>query len=229
MKLTRALFLAAALMSIAPAAQGRPASSADDWWPHFGQHGVVLGEYIVVSSHIDNVRNQHSIFDVSRHCIDNTKCKLLLQAGSAYFGIPLDRIVATAALLSTTQQGEGTYMTIRLPSGYVYCRAAMRMTSIVPHDGPRGSLFMAMTRNDGMYAETWTPVLPWGEGRSWVEADISVVGVRTDVAGQAYASGRCLRPGNRALFYCRGGGCVNTEDRGQSVNTSSPPGANSHN
>lgn len=186
-------------------------------------------EYVVVGSHVDNVRNQHSIWDSMRQCTNDAVCSGLLSAIEAYSGVPVGKIATVGAQLSTQQDGEGTFMKVGLPAGYAYCRAQMRMTSIVPHDGPRGSTFLGRADPDGLYMETWTPVLPPGQGRSWVEGDVTVVGVRQDIAGARYASGACRPAGGRALWYCRGGGCVATEDHGQAVPTGSAPGAGSRN
>ena len=183
-------------------------------------------DFVVTNVYIDNVRQPKSVLDIARDCANNPGCAVFLKAVDNYFQIPVSRVVSVGAALAPSQQGEGTYVTATLPSGYAYCKATMKMTSIVPHDGPRGSLFMAMSKPNGLYYETWTPVLPITEGRSWVEAGVSIVGIRQDLAASAYANGTCFPP-ERALWYCRGGGCTDTEDRGQAKDTSSPPGANS--
>ena len=118
-------------------------------------------------------------------------------------------------------------MTIGLPQGYQYCKSQMRMVSIVPNDGPRGSTFLGRVDPTSVYVETWTPVQGIGAGRSWVEAEMTVLGVRSGIAEQSYRDGTCNRPGNRHIFYCRGSGCVSTNDDGQAVSASSPPGAGS--
>ena len=101
----------------------------------------------------------------------------------------------------------------------------MRLTSIVPRDGDRGAMFLGRADADGLYSETWTPIMPPGQGRSWVEGDLSVVGVRSDLATAKYMTGACHKPG-RAIFYCRGRGCESgAVDNGQSVDTSSQPPA----
>ncbi len=181
-------------------------------------------DFVVTNVYIDNVRQPKSVLDIARDCANNPGCAVFLNAVDNYFQIPVSRFVSAGAALAPRQQGEGTYVTATLPSGYAYCKATMKMTSIVPHDGPRGSLFMAMSKPNGLYYETWTPVQGLGQGRSWVEAGISILGIRQDLAASSYASGTCYRP-ERALWYCRGGGCTDTEDRGQAKDTSSPPGA----
>lgn len=184
-------------------------------------------EYVIIGSHIDNVRQQKSIFQTADDCENNPACVVLAKVVSAATEIPVDKFITALATLSGSTEGEGTFTKIALPAGYSYCAASMQLVSIVPHDGDRGSTFLGRADADGLYTETWTPVLPPFEGRSWVEADLTVIGVRSDLAQLNYANGRCRPPG-RAIFYCRGGGCEGgAVDKGQSVDTSSPPGAGS--
>jgi hypothetical protein len=183
-------------------------------------------EYVVSNIYIDNVRQPKNVLDAARDCANDDGCALFLQAVDNYFQVPVSRVVQGAALLAPSQQGEGTYVTASLPQGYAYCRSTMKMTSIVPHDGPRGSLFLGMSKPNGLYYETWTPVQGMGGGRSWVEGGISILGIREDLAAEAYADGTCHGP-ERVLWYCRGGGCVDTADEGQAKDSSSPPEANS--
>jgi len=181
-------------------------------------------DYVSVNIYIDNVRQPKNVLDIARDCANNPACVGLFKAADNYFQVPASRVVTVAAALAPQRNGEGTFVHTTLPSGYAYCKATMRMVSIVPHDGPRGSTFLGQSRANGFYYETWTPVQGPGGGRSWVEAGISVLGIRQDLANSAYASGKCFSP-QRVLWYCRGGGCTNTDDRGQSKDSSSPPGA----
>lgn len=181
-------------------------------------------DFVVSNIYIDNVRQPKSVLDVARDCSNNAGCMALFKVVDSYFQVPASKVVSGAAMLAPQQQGEGTYVNASLPAGYAYCKASMKMVSIVPHDGPRGSLFLARATAKGLYYETWTPVQGAGGGRSWVEAGISVLGVRQDLAAASYANGTCFRP-ERVLWYCRGGGCKNTNDTGQSKDSSSPPGA----
>lgn len=188
------------------------------------------GDFVVVGVKIDKTREAKSIFTTADECMRNSMCETVLKAASAYAGVPADKVVAVAALLSSTPQGEGTESNIHLPSGYSYCRATISLVSIVPHDGSRGSTLLARADAAKLNIQTWTPVLPLGQGRSWVEANISLVGVRDYLAEQSYSSGKCVRPESRIFLYCRGGGCEspkNTVDSGQSVDPSTAPNANS--
>lgn len=186
-------------------------------------------DYVIISSHVDNVRQQKTVFQVISECTNNPICSIAASAVAASTGIPIDKMFTAVAILSSKSEGEGTYTNIGLPPGYAYCSSSMKLQSIVPRDGDRGAMFLGRADATGLYTETWTPVLPPFMGRSWVEGDLTVVGVRTDLAQSAYASGKCHAPG-RAIFYCRGSGCeAGAVDTGQSVNTSSSPPAGGRN
>jgi len=182
--------------------------------------------YVAVAAKIDRVQGPQNLFNAMGDCSSNPLCTALVDAMSAYFQIPLDQVVAVGGMLSTTRQGQGGNMTIRLPQGYAYCSSEMKMVSIVPHDGPKGSLFLGEAKESSLFLETWTPTLSMFDGRSWVEANLTVIGVRQDLASTRYQNGTCQRP-NRHLWYCRGGGCIDTQDRGQDVDVRTPPSANS--
>lgn len=186
-------------------------------------------EYVAVAMHIDQVMDPKNIFDVARDCQNNNLCAGALSAISTLSGSPFVAAVAVAATLSRTNFGEGNGFTIGLPSGYRYCSAHFSLTSIVPHDGDRGSRILLRADDAGLYAETWTPVMPFGQGRSWVEGNITVVGVRADLAERSYGSAwtPCYNGNSRNFFWCRGGGCEGqVVDRGKSIDMASgPPGA----
>lgn len=183
-------------------------------------------DFVTMNLYIDNVQQPKTILDGARECSNNAGCMAFMRAVDNYFQVPASKIVTVAGRIAPAGSGEGRQVTATLPDGYAYCKSTMRMVSIVPHDGDRGSLFFGAARPNAFYYETWTPVLGPFDGRSWVEAGVMVLGIRQSLADAAYADGTCYRP-NRVLFYCRGGGCSNTEDRGQSKEAASPPGANS--
>ena len=184
-----------------------------------------LPTFVVASTKIDEVRTPKNLTDVARDCDESMICTAFLKAASAYFQVPIDSVVTGAALLASNRSGEGTTMTISLPAGYVYCRSQVRMISIVPNDGPRGSTLMVRPVWKGLAVETWTPVRGLGEGRSWVEAELTILGIEES---ETFAFGDfdkyCKAGNGRSILTCRGGGCVDTVDDGQSVSQSNPSG-----
>jgi hypothetical protein len=196
--------------------------------------GIAQGpsDYVVVGAHIDQVENPTTIFQGAAECTNNDLCKAALSAISAASGVPVDKAVAVAAMLSTSKDGEGADNLVSLPDGYMYCSAQFHLTSIVPHDDERASTLLVEARQEngrgGVNVETWTPVQGMFGGRSWVEGDLTVVGVRSDLADSAYSMGTCHSVPNqrRAFLSCRGGGCEGTTvDVGHTVSTA-PTGPN---
>lgn len=188
-------------------------------------------EYVVVSAHIDNVRGPRDLFGTAADCQNNAICAAAMSAISNATGIPIDQATAALAAISGSREGEGSFTLVGLPAGYNYCTSSFKLTSIVPRDGDRGSTLLLEARDEnlrgGVAAETWTPVQGFGVGRSWVEGDLTVVGVRGDLAGAAWASQKCNHVTNdrRAFLACRGSGCEGLAiDRGHTVSTS-PTGA----
>lgn len=178
-------------------------------------------DFITANIYVDNVRAPKNVLDIARDCSNNPACVAIFKAADNYFQVPASKVVSIAATLAPKSVDEGTYVFAKLPPDYTYCKSTMHMVSIVPHDGPRGSTFMGQSRDDGLYYETWTPKQPIGGGRSWVEAGISILGVRRELASEFYASGKCYSP-QRVLWYCRGGGCKSTDDIGQAKSNVTP-------
>ena len=184
--------------------------------------------FVAVSMHVDNTRQPKDIFRVLSECANNEKCMAIAEAVGEAHGIPASEIVAAAGIIGSSAPDEGTFMRLSPPTGYKYCRASMSLTSIVPRDGARGATFLGRADDESLYSETWTPVRQFGEGRTWVEGNLTLIGVKNEFAEEEYKSGRCVRGGSRVWFYCRGSGCEGgAQDRGQSVDASSPPSAGS--
>jgi hypothetical protein len=63
----------------------------------------------------------------------------------------------------------------------------------------------------GVGVYTWTPKQGVGGGKSWIEADFTVTGVRKDVAEKYRKAGTCREVGPKGnnLVRCRGGKGVN--------------------
>ncbi len=188
------------------------------------------GDFVVTKVYVDNVMQPKNLLDIAKDCDNNPQCKLVAKAAAEYFQLPIDKTISGMAYLAPAREGEGWHSTVTLPAGYQYCTSSMRMVSIVPHDGPRGSLWRGATQLNGMYLESWTPKQTLFGGNSWVESEVTLVGVKENVAFEARSAGKCnSAAAGRSIWYCRGGGCNNVDDKGQSVPTSYPPGAMSHN
>ena len=181
-------------------------------------------KFALMVMHIDQTQTAKSVFDTINDCGKNLICAPIVTAAGEYFGVPVGEILALSAVISNLQfhGDEERSFDFKFPVGYIYCKSQMIMTSIVPHDGPRGSIFLAYAADNQISFSTWTPRQGFGGGRSWIEADMQVLAVQKEYAEQAYQSKQCFRAGERLLFKCRGGGCVNTKDTGQNVSNHTP-------
>ncbi|UEM12364.1 hypothetical protein J4G43_049545 [Bradyrhizobium barranii subsp. barranii] len=66
----------------------------------------------------------------------------------------------------------------------------------------------ATTNERGVGIYTWTPKQGVGQGRSWVEADYTIYGVKSDLAEKYRTEGKC-KPVGKNIINCRGATGVN--------------------
>lgn len=166
-------------------------------------------DLVVVSQKINPVMQPKNGGDIISDCINNVVCQAAAKAGAAYLGVPSNLVtIAMAAVPTANRKGEEGFYSISLPSGYQYCRSSIRTISVVPATGDRASVMSANSNALGVGIYTWTPRRGFGEGRSWVEADYTVYGVRNDIADKYRISGVC-RAYNQQLVNCRGATGIN--------------------
>ena len=137
-------------------------------------------DFVATSAKVDPVMQPKQPGDVFKECANNQACS----------------------------EGEEGHFTIQLPQGYVYCRASIRTVSVVPATGDRASLMSATTNERGVGIYTWTPKQGVGQRRSWVEADYTVYGVKSDLAEKYRTESKCKPPGKN-IINCRGATGVN--------------------
>lgn len=160
-------------------------------------------DLVVIKVKLDKVMQPKSITDTAVECTKNPVCKMALDAAAAYAGVDSTMVTSAVARIDQKKPGEEGFFTYYLPEGYRYCRAKAETVSVVPKTGDIAS-FMSIRANDqnvGVY--TWTPRLqPW-EGRSWIEVDFTIIGVRNDLIDQYRTRGICKA--NFIHADCRGG------------------------
>lgn len=162
--------------------------------------------YMVVQAKLNQVMEPQSMTDAFQACIQDMACKFIVDSAMNYFGIPSDSVTSAIAQIPRQEYvGEESFFTFQLPSGYSYCNSRTETISIVPRDGSRASLMRVTSIPRGLDIYTWTPRQAKFDGRSWVEANVMIVGVQNSYAEAAYASGSCRRPG-KELTNCRGNG-----------------------
>ena len=173
----------------------------------FGASAFAGDDLTVIQVKLDQVMLPKSATDTFVECTKNQACKVILDAAAAYIGVDSSKITSAVALISQSKAGQEANFSYQLPAGYQYCRAKVETVSVVPASGDRAS-FMSITgsaREVGVY--TWTQRAGFGQGRSWVEANFTIVGVRDELLQQYRSSGVCKERYLRA--ECRGATGVN--------------------
>ena len=164
-------------------------------------------ELVVIQVKLDNVMQPKSGTDVFVDCTKNKVCKGVIDAAAAYVGVDSSAFTSAVALFANSRKDEESNFRFTLPPGYQYCRAKVDTVSVVPATGDRAS-FMSITGDtNGVAAYTWTPLQNLGGGRSWIEADFTVVGVRDSLVNNYRSKGICKATYLRA--ECRGAKGVN--------------------
>lgn len=160
------------------------------------------GDLTVIKVKLDQVMQPASLTTVFHDCTTNPACKFALDAAAAYVGVDSSLITSAVAKMQKSQVEEDGDFHYILPSGYQYCRAMAETVSVIPPSGDRASLMSLTGSNRELRVQTWTPRLPPGEGRSWVEANFTIIGVRDNLVEQYRARGVCKANYIRAV--CRG-------------------------
>jgi hypothetical protein len=175
--------------------------------------------FVVISAKINPVKQPKAPADVFGDCARNAVCANLAKGAATYLGVPSAATTAAIAILSGDKpdDSEEGHFGVTLPKGYMYCRSKIHMISVVPADGKRASIFSASSTDTGLSIYTWTPKRGVGQGRSWVDADVTVYGVRNEKVKEEQTVNRCKMPGKN-LINCRGNGggdrpgCNSVED-----------------
>lgn len=171
---------------------------------HPSQNGLDTNDLVVIGTRINPDRAAKNFGTVLRECTGNQICNGVLDSALAEFGVPNGTVKTVVDFIpNVTQGGEGTSYQMKLPAGYSFCHLKMDFYSAVPATGNRASFIDINMTAAVVTVNTWTPVRNLGQGRSWVDAFITVQGVRNEVADRWYSSGKCRVARNERL-YCRG-------------------------
>ena len=166
-------------------------------------------DYAVIKARLDNTRQAKQWVDTVFDCANNPECTALVDAGASYLGAPPGLVTAFLAVIPQNQIiGEETRTRYELPPGYQYCKSKVETISVIPATGERASFMSATRRGNGIDVYTWTPRLPPGQGRSWVEANFTIMGIKDFSLAQAAG---CVFPlgSEKYLLECRGASGVN--------------------
>ena len=177
-------------------------------------------DFVVVRQIVDVVMQPKNVADSLGECARNAVCRNAVEGAAQFLGVNPMIVKAGVAIVSEAKKdGEEGRFFISLPSGYQYCRSEIETISVVPATGDRASVMGATSARNGIGIYVWTPKLPPGSGRSWVEAKYSVYGVRDEIADEQRLNGKCRQFG-LVVVNCRGArgtnkgmpACGNTRD-----------------
>lgn len=162
--------------------------------------------FVSVGARINPVMSPRNLEDALRDCQNSPLCQGLAASAIGMLGVPpLWIAMGSAAVANVERQAgsEESKFEIWLPEGYVFCRAEVSTISVTPASGDRASLLSVSSTQDGLSVYTWTPRQGCGGGRSWIDANATVVGVLPEHQSKAIQLGYCTPPG-RNFMNCRG-------------------------
>lgn len=156
---------------------------------------------------VDSIRQPHGL----DWYLQSRESKVILTSIASYMGIdPTYVSLAIDVIPSANVSGEETFYDLPLAPGYKYCASRVAVTSLNPGSGSRAAVIDAKVFKDGhLGVYTWTPVNHFGEGRSWAEADVQVMGILNSYYTAYVNKGICQQISGEyeQLFSCRGNPC----------------------
>lgn len=163
-------------------------------------------EYVTVAAKINPVTQPLSPFKPLGDCASDGLCAAAAKAVATYFDVPPAITTAGLAAISVAHNisSEEYRFEIHVPPGYSFCHAYWHLTSANPPSGDRDPA-LGMTAVDdkvGIYA--WVGHKPAFGGRSWIDGELAILGVKSDLAAQYRQAGKCAPLGT--FVDCRGGG-----------------------
>jgi hypothetical protein len=156
---------------------------------------------------IDSVRTPHGL----DWYLKSREAQAILGSIAAYMGVnPKYVVLATEAIPTASQNGEETSYRLPVAPGYTFCAARIGVRSLAPAGGSRASVINAGSDNSSVGIYTWTPIQGIGGGKSWVEADVQVTGIRPEFLTEFRQKGVCKEP-SQEMLKCRGNPCPGVE------------------
>lgn len=158
---------------------------------------------------VDVSRSPKTIAQTVSECLRNEKCARALKEGAAAFGIPVTDKDFSSVNAGSEADGETTRYNVHTDKGYQICSIEGRVNSTAPADGARASTLDIALHPDRMHIVTWTPIRQFGEGNTWVDADIVIIEVANQLADAYRKAGKCSNSPSSAgtwVYRCRGKG-----------------------
>lgn len=161
----------------------------------------------VTQMRVNSVREPHGL----DWYLKTREAKAILSTIASFMGIdPRYVSLATDAIPQVSVVGEDTFYHLPVPAGYAFCAARIVIHSIVPGSGDRPSEISAGIRQDGtaLGVYTWTPIRHYGEGRTWIDADVQVTGIKPNYLQEFRNKGVCKEPTSNnpddVILRCKG-------------------------
>jgi len=131
----------------------------------------------IATYHINPVQQPKDAASTLNEGLNDTICGAILGSAAAAIGIPPNAVRFAglmAAVMKTSPGSESSEFVLRAPTGYVFCRADVKTTSVVPSQGDKASLFAIRAEPTKVVVETWVPRRKLGDGRSWYDGYLTV-------------------------------------------------------
>lgn len=136
--------------------------------------------------------------DALKECLNDTACSSIVGGAANSLGAPSSLVSGAMAIVPKAERaGEEGHYSLEVPAGYVYCCSSIRTISVVPATGDRASVMGATSNGRDIAVYTWTPRQGIGQGRSWVEADYTLYGVKKSLADKYRSEGKVHPPTQR--------------------------------
>ena len=162
------------------------------------------GLFAVTKARINEVREPHGM----DWYLQSKEANVIRSAVATDMGIN-PKFVSLALQLAPKVEvkGEDAYYNVPLASNYAFCSAYIGAESLVPAGPTQAAAIDARTTHQGLVIYTWTPVKIYGEGSTWVKADVEVIGIKPEYLSEFRSKGICKEPIQRAILKCKGNPC----------------------
>ena len=176
---------------------------------------IAQEEFVVRALKVDRVREPKSAMATIQECLKDAMCEKVVSAAATAMGVPPKAVnfasgVGKAIPLGKKQDDELKF-DWGAPDGYQLCRLSVDVVSTVPAGRGDGALIDISFEQNKNHIVTWVPVRRFGEGSTWVEANLVATYVSDASADKRRGDSTCkpLNVGNAGnpapwVYRCRG-------------------------
>jgi hypothetical protein len=162
-------------------------------------------DFIVVAAKVHAQRHAKNFTEPIVECTRSPSCKALVDAAGDVAGVDISLVTSAVARFASHEQGDMTFFSLTLPSGYEYCHSQMHAEGVNPPAQKRSPFLQAFAEDDGLKVQTWTPQNGLGGAGTSISASFAIIGVRADKAALYRQNGQCKTPDPKHMIVnCRG-------------------------